>query len=51
MKNHCVEHGITQLAIPRLGTGDDGVSWEVIKDIVEKVFQDTGITIKAYNTR
>ncbi|XP_031570688.1 ADP-ribose glycohydrolase OARD1-like [Actinia tenebrosa] len=51
MKEHCIKHGITQLAIPRIGTGDDGVSWGVIKDIVEKVFQDTGITIKAYTTR
>ena len=51
MKQHCIDNNITELAIPRLGTGDDGVEWNIVKGIIEDVFHDTDITIKAYTTR
>ncbi|KXJ09089.1 ADP-ribose glycohydrolase OARD1 [Exaiptasia diaphana] len=51
MKEHCIDNGITELAVPRLGTGDDGMNWDVIKEILDQVFDGTGITIKAYTTR
>lgn len=51
MKEHCLENDITELAVPRLGTGDDGMSWDIIKEILEQVFDGTGVTIKAYTTR
>lgn len=37
--------GRTKLAIPTLGCGIDGLDWEIVKTIIQLVFEDTDIEI------
>lgn len=51
LRNHCLENGVKNLAIPRLGTGYDRLEWPFVKDIFEQVFSDCDISVTAYTTR
>lgn len=48
MRLHCVENGVQQLAIPRIGCGLDRLEWTKVKNIISTVFKNTGITISVY---
>ena len=37
---HCIDNQITNLAMPRIGCGLDGLRWELVKDIIKEVFTD-----------
>ena len=41
----CIDMGVTQLAIPRLGCGLDKLRWERVSEIIENCFENTGINI------
>lgn len=45
MKLYMVEYGQTKLAMPQIGCGIDGKSWEVVSDFIKDVFNDTDIEI------
>lgn len=48
MREHCLSHQVTRLAIPRLGCGLDRLDWKDVKQLIVKVFADTKIQIRVY---
>lgn len=48
MKDLCIEHGVTELALPRIGCGLDGLIWSQVKLMLKDVFWDSNITIRIY---
>lgn len=45
MKNHMQDSGLTRLAIPRIGCGIDGLDWDIVKVMIQEVFQNTPIEV------
>lgn len=43
-----VQNNVTQLAIPRIGCGLDGLSWDKVKDQLHEVFGDIQVEIDVY---
>jgi O-acetyl-ADP-ribose deacetylase (regulator of RNase III) len=37
--------GVTQIGMPRIGCGLDRLDWDVVKDIIQEVFEDTDMHI------
>lgn len=48
MHDHMVKNDVTQLAIPQIGCGIDGLKWEKVEEIIRSVFDDTDIEITVY---
>lgn len=50
MSEKCVQvqNNVTQLAIPRIGCGLDGLKWEKVRDQLHEVFGDVGVEIDVY---
>jgi len=48
MRDHCVSHGVTNLSMPRIGCGLDGLQWSKVKNIIDEVFKDTDIYVTVY---
>ena len=42
MKFDMQSRGVSKVAMPRIGCGLDGLSWNLVKDIISRVFADTG---------
>ncbi|XP_032227399.1 ADP-ribose glycohydrolase OARD1 isoform X2 [Nematostella vectensis] len=51
MRDHCVENGVTKLTLPRLGSAEDWLGWDAVRDIITEVFADTGVSLTAYSSR
>ena len=51
MKEHASSHGISKLAMPRLGCVDDELKWVNVAICLEVVFQDSYFTISVYTSR
>ena len=45
MKKMCIENGITKIAMPTIGAGLDRLSWDVVSDQIQQIFEDTDIEI------
>ena len=48
MANHCKEHKVTHISMPRIGCGLDGLKWPTVSDVIKKVFEDTNMTVTVY---
>ena len=48
MKAHCVKQGTTQLAMPTIGCGLDGLSWPNVCEIIRDVFRETDVAVTVY---
>ncbi|XP_055000334.1 ADP-ribose glycohydrolase OARD1 isoform X3 [Sorex araneus] len=48
MKSHCLQNGVTDLSMPRIGCGLDGLQWENVSVMIEEVFEATDIRITVY---
>lgn len=48
LKQKCVEHGVTKLAMPKIGCGLDRLSWHEVKQHLERTFQGSEIDIMVY---
>lgn len=48
MKSHCLQNGVTDLSMPRIGCGLDGLQWEKVSEMIEEVFIATDIKITVY---
>lgn len=46
MREQLLENGVEKLAMPRIGSGLDGLPWLSVKEIIEAVFKDTDIEIR-----
>ncbi|KAJ1528670.1 hypothetical protein ONE63_007064 [Megalurothrips usitatus] len=44
-KRLCVEHGVKQIAIPKIGCGRDQLDWAEVRDLLNKQFADTDIEV------
>ncbi|NXK65048.1 OARD1 deacetylase, partial [Sylvietta virens] len=49
MKAHCLNNGVTDISMPRIGCGLDGLQWEKVSAILEEVFENTDIKITVYS--
>lgn len=45
MKAICLEKKILKLAMPLIGCGLDGLEWEQVSEMIQKIFSDTQIDI------
>eukprot|EP01125_Pyxidicula_operculata_P013948 TRINITY_DN4628_c0_g3_i1.p1 TRINITY_DN4628_c0_g3~~TRINITY_DN4628_c0_g3_i1.p1 ORF type:complete len:141 (-),score=31.69 TRINITY_DN4628_c0_g3_i1:64-486(-) len=48
MCQHCTDHKVSELAIPRIGCGLDGLLWNQVKSILKEVFWNLNIHISVY---
>ena len=48
MRSHCISHGVTNISMPRLGCGRDGLSWAFVRTLVKNVFQLVPVKITVY---
>lgn len=49
MKKHAIENNIKVISIPQIGCGLDKLKWTQVKEILVKVFEETGIKIHVYS--
>lgn len=45
MKAQCENLDINKIAMPRIGCGLDGLSWDTVEEIIKEVFEDTDMEI------
>lgn len=45
MKEQCENLDITKLAMPRIGCGLDGLSWDTVEKIIKEIFGNTNMEI------
>lgn len=45
MKEQCENLDIDKIAMPRIGCGLDGLSWDTVEEIIMEVFEDTDMEI------
>uniref|UniRef100_A0A8D0GUE9 ADP-ribose glycohydrolase OARD1 n=1 Tax=Sphenodon punctatus TaxID=8508 RepID=A0A8D0GUE9_SPHPU len=48
MKTHCLDNGVTDVSMPRIGCGLDRLEWNEVSLMLEEVFEDTDIKITVY---
>jgi len=46
LKEYCEGWGYTEIAMPKIGCGLAGGDWDIVKSIIENIFED--ITVKVY---
>ena len=51
MKKHASLHGVSKLAMPRIGCVDDELEWAIVAICLKVVFQDSYFTISVYTPR
>ena len=51
VKEHAISHGVSKLAMPRIGCVDDELEWVNVAICLEVVFQDSFFTITVYTPR
>ena len=49
MRKQAESAGITSIAMPRIGAGYGGLSWNEAKDVIERVFADWSGTLYVYD--
>ena len=49
MKRHAVTHGVTNISMPLIGCGLDGLNWPKVRDLVKEIFQKEEINITVYS--
>ena len=45
MRIHAEDHSITDIAMPKIGCGLDGLSWPRVRDMIKNIFKDTDINV------
>jgi hypothetical protein len=48
MRDEVVARKVADLAMPRIGCGLDGLKWEAVSPLIQKVFADTNVKITIY---
>lgn len=48
MRDTVEEYGIDSVAMPRIGSGLDGLKWNLVRAIIEDVFRDSPVLIHVY---
>lgn len=45
MRDHATQNKIDHIVMPKIGSGLDGLSWPKVKELIQKVFENTNIEI------
>lgn len=45
MRDICIEKSITKIAMPKIGSGIDGLNWEKNREIINAAFNETDVEI------
>lgn len=48
LRDKMIDEGIKKLAIPQIGCGLDRLNWNVVREIIKEVFENTDIQIVVY---
>lgn len=48
MKGQCLNLKINKIAMPKIGCGLDRLQWDLVKNLLNELFQDTDIEIVVY---
>jgi O-acetyl-ADP-ribose deacetylase (regulator of RNase III) len=48
MKQHCEEHDVKKLAMPRIGCGLDRLDWNKVREMIKQTFEETNIELTIY---
>jgi O-acetyl-ADP-ribose deacetylase (regulator of RNase III) len=48
MKEHCEEHTVKKLAMPRIGCGLDRLDWNKVRDMIKEIFKDMKVELTIY---
>jgi O-acetyl-ADP-ribose deacetylase (regulator of RNase III) len=48
MKQHCEEHDVKKLAMPRIGCGLDRLDWNEVREIIKQTFQEINIELTIF---
>jgi O-acetyl-ADP-ribose deacetylase (regulator of RNase III) len=51
MRAHMSTHHVNHLAMPRIGCGLDGLEWDKVKLIIQRVFKQTECEITIYTLK
>ena len=46
---HCQQHGVTRLAMPRIGCGLDKLNWTDVSQLLDEIFVSSGISVTVYS--
>ena len=42
----CTKHHFQTLSLPKIGSGLDGLKWNEVKSVIQRVFQDASVFIR-----
>jgi len=45
---HCQEHGVTRLAMPRIGCGLDKLNWNDVSQLLDEIFVNSGVSVTVF---
>ena len=48
LRKYMIDNELKRVLMPKIGCGLDGLQWELVKQIIEKVFEETEIEIKVF---
>lgn len=48
MRDHMLQHNVKYLAMPRIGSGLDGLVWEKVRDLIVETFENDDVEIMVY---
>ena len=48
LRKYMLQNNFKRVLMPKIGCGLDGLQWELVKQIIEKVFEETEIEIKVF---
>lgn len=48
LRKYMLQNNFKRALMPKIGCGLDGLQWELVKQIIEKVFEETNIEIKIF---
>jgi len=49
MKRHAAVHGVAHIAMPRIACGLDGLIWPKVRQLIQRVFADSNLTVTVYS--
>jgi hypothetical protein len=45
LRKQCLTNGFDRVAMPKICTGNNGLTWKVVKKMIKETFKDTGIFV------
>ena len=48
MATHCHDNNVTELAMPQIGCGLDGLQWPKVTNMIKEIFKDKEVKVTVY---